>query len=397
MPKQTMKKLALPNPGLLTTIVGVLTSVVCAQAGSFSSDFGSGLPPNTAVFGSAAVVGSGGVNNSGCLQVTTTTANQTGVFIITNSLDAGTPVVSFTASFKMAIGGGTGGGAGFSFNFATNLDLTGNWSGAEEGNGSGLTVEFDTLADGGPDTAPSIDVIVAGTEVARAFSPQLITSTSNYVDVLIQLNPDLTLTVMYDGIYAYKNLYLSGSLGPTVYPFVGGLFGIGGHNGGSTANKFLDNLNIVTRTNSTAFVRSLAPSGRLTSASSTIDITLTNSGTSVNGGSIALQLDGATVTPTITTGSGTTMIHYAPPAPFGPYPSHSVSLAFADNASPTPNNNTLQYSFSIPATSYVTLFSDGFESYTAAGNPLDMDIAGPNANRSEEHTSELQSHSFISY
>jgi hypothetical protein len=55
-----------------------------------------------------------------------------------------------------------------------------------------------------------------------------------------------------------------------------------------------------------------------------------------------------------------------------------VNLVFADNGSPTPNTNTLQYSFSVPATSYVTMFSDGFETYNLG--TLDQNLsAGPNA------------------
>jgi len=45
----------------------------------------------------------------------------------------------------------------------------------------------------------------------QGLAPQLMTS-SNYVDVLVQLNPDLSLTVVYDGIYAFSNLDLSASL-----------------------------------------------------------------------------------------------------------------------------------------------------------------------------------------
>ena len=250
---------------------------------------------------------------------------------------------------------------------------------SHEGAGTGLTIEFDTYWNGAGDNSPSIDVKVGGTEVATSFSPQIVTTTGNYVDVFIQLNPDMTLTVVYDGIYAYKNLDLSAYLTPSVYPFTGALFGLGGQNGGALASKWLDNLNIVTQTTTNAFVRSFAPTGRWTDPASTIDIIVTNDNTAVNSGSVVLQLDGATVIPTITTASGQTHIHYAPLSAFGPFTSHSVSLVFADNASPTPNTTTLQYGFSIPAATYATLFSDDFESYTAGGIPLDKNTAGANA------------------
>jgi hypothetical protein len=369
-----MKRITSVKIRLFAAAFAALGSLATAQAGSFFSDFESGLPANTAVYGVATVAGSGGVGGSGSLQLTTTAASQTGVFIITSDLDSGTPVVGFTASFKMTVGGGAG--DGFSFNFANNLDLTGAWTtpAPEEGSGTGLTIEFDTYPNGGSDTAPSIDVKVGGTEVATSLSPQLITTTGNYVDVFIQLNPDLTLTVVYDGIYAYKNLDLSASLVPAVYPFTGALFGIGARNGSVTGNKWIDNLSIVTKTNTAAFVRSFAPTGRWTQPASTIDITITNDNTTVSSSGVALQLDGATVTPTVTTANGQTLIHYAPASAFGPFTSHSVSLVFADNASPTPNTNTLQYTFSIPATSYVTVFSDGFETYNLGA--LDKNLSG---------------------
>src|SRR5205823_9750075 len=135
-----------------------------------------------------------------CLLLTPASASQNSSFIITNDWDAN-PVVSFTANFKMAIGGGTGSGDGFSFNLATNLPAG---TISEEGAGNGLTIEFDTFQNGGADSAPYIDVKVNNTEVAKAFAPQLFTSTGNFVDVVIALHPDLTLTVIYDGVYAYS-------------------------------------------------------------------------------------------------------------------------------------------------------------------------------------------------
>ena len=374
-----MKRITPIKICLLAAAFAALGPLATAQAGSFFADFESGLPASTAVFGSASVPGSGGVNGSGCLQLTDTGTSETGVFIITSDLDSGTPVVGFTASFNMTYS--SKGGDGFSFNFANNLDLTGAWTtpSAEEGNGTGLSIEFDTYYNGAGDNAPSIDVKVGGTEVATSFSPQIVTTTGIYADVFIQLNPDMTLTVVYDGIYAYKNLDLSAYLTPSVYPFTGALFGIGARSGSVAANKFLDNLSIATQTNTAAFVRSFAPTGRWTQPASTIDITITNDNTTVSSSSVALQLDGATVTPTISTASGQTLIHYAPASAFGPFTSHSVSLVFADNAS-SPNTNTLQYSFSVPASSYVTLFSDDFESYTAGNAALDKNYAsGANA------------------
>src|SRR5438552_479629 len=128
-----MKSFTPFKPALIATAIVLLGSAPLAKAGSFFSDFESGQPANTAVFGSALVDTTGGLGGGGCLKLTDTGASEVGVFIITNDLDSGAPVMSFAASFKMTVGGGTGGGDGFSFNFATNLDLTGSWGSAAEG------------------------------------------------------------------------------------------------------------------------------------------------------------------------------------------------------------------------------------------------------------------------
>src|SRR5262245_15826693 len=110
-------------------------------AGSFSSDFNSGLPAGSLTYGDGAVSGSGGYNGGGFVQLTPDAGSKTGSFVITNDLDGGVPVVSFTASFKVLIGGGDrfGYGDGMSFNFAPDVPL-GTDGLAEQGVGSGLRV-----------------------------------------------------------------------------------------------------------------------------------------------------------------------------------------------------------------------------------------------------------------
>src|SRR6185295_12483585 len=109
-------------------------------AGSFSADFNAGLPAGSTIFGNTTVSTGGGFTNSGCLQLTTAIGSQTAGFVVTNDLDGGQPVVSFTAKFKALIGGGTG-ADGFSVNFAPDVPLG---VIGEEGAGTGLTVSFDT-------------------------------------------------------------------------------------------------------------------------------------------------------------------------------------------------------------------------------------------------------------
>lgn len=369
----------------LVAAVALLGAQTRLQAGSFITDFNSGLPTNSTVFGSATISTNGGFTNSGCLKLTTAVNSQNASFIITNDLDSGIPIVSFATRFKLLIGGGNG-ADGFSFNFAPNLPM--NTIGVE-GAGSGLTVEFDTYNNGFPDTAPAIDIKVGGSEIATAFYHGLRTGT--FVDVVIQLNPDNTLSVAYDGNYIYTNLNLATS---GYVPAAGSLFGLGAATGGVNDNHWVDNLSIITQTNAAAFVNTFGPQGRGLASNdalgfatnSTIDIVLTDNTTQVNTNSISLMLDGTSISPVITTnGSGNTFVHYAPPAPFAYSSTHSVSLVFMDNATPTPQTNALQYSFLVadPAFvpgAYVTVFSDGFESYVAGGAELDKnDPLGANA------------------
>src|SRR5437867_3259490 len=174
--------------------LGLLTYVnfsLLTQAATFFADFNSGLPAGTAVFGNSIVAATGGYTNSGCLKLTTNAASQTAGFVITNDLDTGTPVVSFTATFKALVGGGTA-ADGFSFNFAPDVPFG---PIGEEGAGTGLTVEFDTFLNTTDpnDAAPAIDVKVGGSEIASLIVPGLRPNT--FVDVFIQLAPDGTLNV----------------------------------------------------------------------------------------------------------------------------------------------------------------------------------------------------------
>jgi hypothetical protein len=381
-----MKTIPSLHPWLLAAAFAFSGSLACTQAGSFFSDFNSGLATNAGIYGNATIAASGGYTNSGCLKLANAVNSQNGGFIITNDLDNGTAIVGFTARFKLLIGAGNG-ADGFSFNFAPDLPLG---TIPAEGAGHGLTIEFDTYNNGAPDTAPAIDVKVGGAEsVPSTFYHGLRTGT--FVDVVIQLNPDNTLSVAYDGTYIYSNLNL------TTYgyaPAAGSLFGLGAATGGLNDNHWVDNLSITTQTSPAAFVSTFGPQGRRVAPNdavgfapnSAIDIVLTDDVTQVNTNSISLTLDGVSVSASITTnGSGETIVHYAPPGPFAYSSTHAVSLTFADNATLTPQTNTLQYAFLVEDPpfvpgNYVTVFSDGFETYVSGDAALDKNLAGgPNA------------------
>jgi hypothetical protein len=359
--------------GLVPALVGAAVSL---QAGSFSTDFNSGLPAGSSAYGNAAISpndGTGaGYTNSGCLQLTIANTNQHGTFIITNDLDAGSQVVSFTASFKARIGGSSARwefGNGFSFNFAPDLPL-GTWGCCEDGGaGSGLRVRFETAKDDVNNPGPTIQAYWGNTPLASppAFVDDLRANT--FVDCVVQYNPDSTLTVIFDGAYIYSNIFVG------VWPAVGSIFGFGSRTGDWIDNHFIDDLRIVTHTTYNPFVNSFAPRGRQVQPNDAINVVLTDVGTQVVPGTVALTLDGVVVSASTTQdGFGNTLIHFAPASPFATNSKHSVSLTFSDNAS-TPQTFSWQFTVAeaLP-TNFVTVFTDGFEAYQ--DGYLDKNLVG---------------------
>jgi len=140
----------------------------------FYSGFDDGVvPAGSAIFGSAAVAATGGVDDTGALVVTAAANDQNGSFVV-NDTHEGELVTGFDAAFMMNIGGAGGTfpriADGASFNFAN--DLPDQVAGAaEDGAGTGLRVTFDTWDSGGVDTAPAIDIVYNGvTLAARQFA-----------------------------------------------------------------------------------------------------------------------------------------------------------------------------------------------------------------------------------
>jgi hypothetical protein len=355
------------HPALLrwTGIVALLATALSAPAASFFSDFNSGLPAGTAIYGNSAILPTTGYTNSGCLLLTPNVGSQSGGFLISNDLDAGNPVYGFVAQFKAFIGGGTA-ADGISFNFANDLP---NGTMGVEGAGTGLSVSFDTYNNGAPDEI-GIDIKVGGNQVA-AFPFGGIRQNA-WVDVLIQLHPDGTLDVMYDGTWIYLNLNVA-SLG---FPSAntGCRFGFGGVTGGSWDTQAIDNLSVTTVTNQGPFVDYLSPVGRTVRPDAPIQILLTDFNTQVDTNKVILQLDGTPIVPTILTQAPpqTTILYIPSPSAYlAQGSSHTVSLTFADNSTPTPITNTLQWSFTVGTfaalptnlvadPSFVSLGSPGF-------------------------------------
>jgi hypothetical protein len=222
--------------GATLSVAGV--NGICATL--FRASFESGLPANTAVYGSAYIDGTGGVGGGGCLKLTDSALNQLGSFII-EDLSPGVPVAAFTASFKIRVGDGSGNAAdGFSLSFANDLP-SGTIGGGEEGGGSGLIVAFDNFNNGATETpaanaAPAVDVKWAGAYVTNV--PIAKIQDQNYLNVRVNLDPDGTIDVSLGSTVLISNL-------PTPYtPITGGRFGFSARTGGERETHWVDDLEI---------------------------------------------------------------------------------------------------------------------------------------------------------
>jgi hypothetical protein len=196
------------------------------------SDFNSGPPPGTSLFGNAFVDSSGGLGDGGVLKLTTATNGEQGSFIVPSPAGM-VPVEAFTVSFMAYIGGGTDPPAdGLSVNFASDLPDAGF---GEEGAGTGLTITFDTFDNGGGE-APAIDVKWRGEVVA---SEPVFAVEDDFVEIVITLFEDGTLDVSWAGWDIYVGL-------PTAYTPIAGRFGFGARTGGLNEKHFIDELCIET-------------------------------------------------------------------------------------------------------------------------------------------------------
>ncbi len=383
-----MRNITRPALSRWAGIVGLLAAGLSSPAASFFSDFNSGLPTDTAIYGNSAILSNTGYTNSGCLLLTSNLMSQTAGFVITNDLDAGNPVYGFVARFKAFIGGGSG-ADGFSFNYANDLPL-----GAitEDGAGSGLRVEFDTYSNDAADDV-GVDLWMYGGDIAQAPFDGLRQAT--WVDVLVQANPDGSANVMYDGHWIYTNFYISYYGWPV--PYTGGMFGFGARTGGSYDTQAIDDLSITTFTNPAPFVDYYAPVGRAVRPDAPIQIILTDYNTQVDTNRIVLSLDGTPIVPTVVSQAAPqTTILFIPPSPTSYYASgssHTVSLTFADNSSPTPITNSLQYSFTVGA--FGVLTNPASPALVSANPGFDLRISqidanlGPTIQRAENQLANL--------
>ena len=257
----------------LLGLLSIPLSCAISHAAVFSTDFNSGVPAGSAVFGTAAVRATGGVGNSGVLEVTSNANGQNGNFYI-NDFAGGVLVTNLHVSYRVAIGGGTCCGArwadGTSFSYTTTLPAPGAYT-AEEGTPTGLVVSFDTWDNDGDDTAPAIEVRYNGAVVGfqsmypgpgnnireggRApAGPVLLDSAGNpvslftlgatrtdksFVNVTIDLNSDNTVSVSYSNVVVFNHLVV-----PGLTPIAGGSYAFAGRTGGANEYHLVDNFYI---------------------------------------------------------------------------------------------------------------------------------------------------------
>jgi len=244
----------------------LLLTVASVHAGSFSTDFNSGLPANTAAYGNAFVDSTGGPDGSGCLKLTTAASSQFGTFVLPD-LDSGNRIETFVATFNVHMANGTASPAdGFSFNFGVAPNSAQTQFG-EQGiiNGyglAGISVGFDAYDNGTQDDqqAPEVCVRFLATGGAaqlvgrRKLTNQLKTG-AGYVPVMIRLNAAGTLDVYFNSTALFTNLFIAGTGSG------GWVFSFGARTGGSYQEHWIDDLNITTvqQANTRRYVKTSVP------------------------------------------------------------------------------------------------------------------------------------------
>lgn len=220
-----------PGTSLILTSSAALLSVNRLHSPDITYDFNSGLPANTAIYGSAYVD-----TGAGVLELNPNAGGLTGAFL-TADLSPGRVVRGFAATFKARLLEGSFPPAdGFSFNWAPDL-TNGTYAMAEEGEGSGLRVCVDTW-DNGFGEAPAIDVWWGTNLVARrSVSIPFLVRGPDFFDVQIRLSTDGLLDVTYACESIFARLPVTGYA-----PQMGARFGLGSRTGGAWETHSIDDL-----------------------------------------------------------------------------------------------------------------------------------------------------------
>jgi hypothetical protein len=188
---------------------------------------------------------SGGVDNTGFLQLTEAVNEQSSSFLL-NTPAGVAPINDFTATWMMRVGGGTATPAD-GFSFVLGPDIADGTFG-EDGAGSGLIVSFDTYDNGTTEVAPEIAIRYKLTDVAtRPFDISVMRTdggtTPVFKQIGVRVNRNGTLDLYYGDTAVYRGLPL-----PNYTPFVAGRFGWGARTGGLNDNHWVDSIKIALNT-----------------------------------------------------------------------------------------------------------------------------------------------------
>jgi hypothetical protein len=293
--------------------------------GDFYSDFDSGQPLGTTLFGNGYVDSTGGMNNSGALKLTTAYNYGAVGYLLIDDLDGGAPVTSFSAMFRLLIGNGEG-ADGFSFNFASDLP-NGLFTEAEEGTGTGLIVSFDTFDNGGGE-APGIDVKAGGVTLGTTRGNLGLFRTNGYLHVWVNLRPDGRLDLFVDGKPVFQSLFIP--LLPSA-----GRFGLAARTGGLSDNHWVDELSITTSTKLPDYptVRYVFPAGNAVRGDTGIKIAVVDGIIEqLKPDSVRFLLNYQEVIPSITTNPGFVILTYQLPSLLPPASSNTVVITYSDTA-----------------------------------------------------------------
>src|SRR5436190_8664337 len=339
-----------------TVAAFALATAGLAQAGTFQTDFSS--DPG----------GTGNVNQPTIMTLLTNSQltlidlkdvfDENGLFqpsrlplqasYVFKEIDPGSRVESFTATFKVRMGGGTENPAqGFCLVLAKDYD--GLLFREAGGTTTGLTISFDTYnseVTGGagategnvPGDAPGIIIKQGGSRVlAKRFDglrtdPAGTNHAPVFVTVQVKLDPDGTLDVTYGTNVVYDNV-------PIGYVPIAGRFGFGSGTEeqtiGNRDNVTIDDVNIVTTTVTGASIASVSPPVLDARPDAAIVIGIADLGA----GAAALQFDNVTVSPSSVTVGNITTLTYQPPSLLVPGTPHTVNLTYG--------TKTFSYAFTV--------------------------------------------------
>ncbi|MEZ5326086.1 MAG: LamG-like jellyroll fold domain-containing protein [Verrucomicrobiales bacterium] len=300
-------------------------------------DFNDGLPEGVQIFGNAEVRDEGGVDDSGFLSVTDALNGQSGAVIFPDLLN-GKAVKSFKFTADVRVGGGTADPAdGFSINLVRPDDptLTGNGGGfnvvPEEGTVSGLSIGFDEWDSGAPDLigfsvhvdGETVTQVPAPVKNGDADDPESL-QTGPDADSLtwqpfeVELDPEGKVSISWKGVKVLDKFQTTFAPSPVRIVF-------GGRTGDANSNHHVDNIGL------SIDPLTLLAVSRITSSSSGIVFQISNSDDSVvDKASIALKVDGETVTPVVEDIDGGVRISFVATVAFLPGSTHTYELTAKD-------------------------------------------------------------------